>query len=469
MGISGPPDAGSPGPGNRGDGTSGAVIPGMNTDRIDTSALALAIPEHVRRICDVLRARGHAAWVVGGCVRDHLLNSINPAEQRLPGDWDIATSARPEQVKQAFPKVIPTGIEHGTVTVLLDKVPYEVTTFRAEANYQDGRRPSDVVFLDDIAADLARRDFTVNAIAYDPVSNVLADPFDGIGDLRRRLIRAVRDPAERFAEDGLRVLRATRFLATLNFSLEEHTARAIQPSLSSYRKVSAERIRDEWVKALKARYPSRAFDAMASHGLLAITVPELVGLYQSGWWQHVLRWLDAPGASIEVRLASLLLGVVNPELVPTTTVVQFNPSSVEAILTRLRFSNHERLRIGRLVRHHAVPAQAELSDAQVRRWLRGVGLDLVDDLFQLVMIRYAPADCQALRAQVAAIVAQKPPLSTKELAINGQDLIEVLRLPAGPKVGQLLTELLEVVTDEPEANDKAVLLARAKAMLSRSG
>lgn len=438
---------------------------GINTVGINTVGLGRAVPKHVRSICEVLRERGHSAWVVGGCVRDHLLNTLYPDQVRSPGDWDIATSARPDQVQKTFPKVIPTGIEHGTVTVLLDKVPYEVTTFRAEANYTDGRRPGDVVFLDDIAADLARRDFTVNAIAYDPLSDVLADPFDGIGDLRRKLIRAVRDPGERFAEDGLRVLRAARFLATLEFSLEENTAQAIRPSLASYKKVSAERVRDEWAKALKARRPSLAFEAMASHGLLAISVPELAQLHATEWWSRMLNEVDAARPQMELRIALLLRGLVNDEVSPSAAIREFNPAMVEAVLTRLRFSNAERTRVARLVQHHAVPLVPTMSPAEIRRWLRNVGLDLVDDVFEMASVRFGAAPFESLREQVNAVVAQKPALSTKELALNGQDLIRGLGISPGPEVGRLLAALLEVVTDEPEANSKDVLLDRARALL----
>jgi tRNA nucleotidyltransferase (CCA-adding enzyme) len=434
---------------------------------IDTGVLARAVPLHVNDICRTLRELGHAAWVVGGCVRDHLLNTLNAGNQRVPGDWDIATSARPEQVQRAFQKVIPTGIEHGTVTVLREKVPYEVTTFRAEANYVDGRRPGQVTFLENVEADLARRDFTINAIAYDPISDVLADPFDGIGDLKRRLIRAVGEPGERFAEDGLRVLRAARFVATLEFAIEERTAHSIRPSLASYQKVSAERIRDEWIKALKARRPSLAFDVMATHGLLTITVPELAALYPSDWWTHMLACLDAPTVSVEGKLASMLLGVVNQALEPGQAIVQFNPASVEAILTRLRFSNAERSRISRLVQHHDVPSAADLSDADIRRWLRATGLDLVDELFEIASARFGGARFEALRERVSVIVAQNPPLTTKELAVNGQDLIQHLRISPGREVGYLLTELLEVVTVEPESNEKHILLSRARILLSR--
>ena len=210
-------------------------------------------------------------------MRDELLAAQHSSQKsEFRGDWDIATSARPEQVQKLFRRVIPTGIQHGTVTVLMKQAGYEVTTLRGETEYTDGRRPDSVYFVDDIKDDLARRDFTINAIAYDPLAEQLIDPFDGIRDLEARVLRAVGDPAQRFAEDGLRVLRAARFVATLGVELDPATERAIVPSLASYRKVSAERVRDEWLKTTKAERPSRAFEVMKDHGLLANSAPELL-------------------------------------------------------------------------------------------------------------------------------------------------------------------------------------------------
>src|SRR5688572_18520956 len=194
----------------------------------DTARLRAAIPDEVRELSQRLKDGGFRSWVVGGCVRDELLAELRGVPTSARNDWDIATDARPEDVTRLFRRVIPTGLQHGTVTVLAPNGQYEVTTLRGETTYTDGRRPDAVFFVDDIVDDLARRDFTINAIAYDPLEDRLIDPFDGIGDLTRRRLRAVGDAAERFAEDGLRVLRAARFVATLEVEIEPATARGAQ-------------------------------------------------------------------------------------------------------------------------------------------------------------------------------------------------------------------------------------------------
>ena len=267
-----------------------------------TSALAAAVPPAVRTIARTLRDAGFRVWAVGGCIRDELLALLFP-EQELPprNDWDLATDARPEQVQRLFRRVIPTGIKHGTVTVLIRGEGYEVTTLRGEKGYSDGRHPDEIYFVDDLKEDLARRDFTINAIAYDVLERTLHDPFDGVGDLRRRLLRAVGDPAQRFAEDGLRVLRCARLAATLDLNIEEKTRAAIQPSLDSYRRVSAERIREEWFKALGAKRPSRAFEIMRDEGMLAITAPELFALRE-----RVEPGFDADALTVSLRCVDLL-------------------------------------------------------------------------------------------------------------------------------------------------------------------
>ncbi|MBZ0117424.1 MAG: hypothetical protein K8H88_10540, partial [Sandaracinaceae bacterium] len=211
------------------------------------------IPEPVHELCKRLEREGHRAWVVGGCVRDLLMG-------RPISDWDLATTALPGDVQRIFRRTIPTGIQHGTVTVLHKGEAYEVTTLRGESGYTDGRRPDEVRFVREIEEDLARRDFTVNAIAYDPITEELVDPWGGLADLEARLIRAVGEPDERFGEDGLRVLRAARFCATLGFRLEPRTAAAIPQSLGTFRKVSAERVHEEWRKALVSPKPSPAFE-----------------------------------------------------------------------------------------------------------------------------------------------------------------------------------------------------------------
>lgn len=205
----------------------------------------MQVPQDVVEICQTLRQSGFQAWVVGGAVRDAIMG-------KEPHDWDVATDANPEMVQKIFPKTIPTGIEHGTITVRVNHESYEVTTFRGDGSYTDGRRPDGVRFLQTIEEDLARRDFTINAIAYDPLTGVFADPFRGREDIENKVLRAVGNPEQRFAEDGLRCLRAARFAATLEFSIHSETLAAIPLTVSSYRAVSAERIRDEWLKAMKA-------------------------------------------------------------------------------------------------------------------------------------------------------------------------------------------------------------------------
>ncbi len=350
-------------------------------------------------MCQRLKEAGHRAWLVGGCVRDELLREDGDTASGQRGDWDIATSALPEQVTKLFRRVIPTGIQHGTVTVLMREGQYEVTTLRGETTYSDGRRPDAVYFVDDIKDDLARRDFTINAIAYDVLEDRLIDPFDGARDLANRTLRAVGVARERFAEDGLRVLRGARFAATLELEIESETERAIAPSLDSYRKVSAERIRDEWLKTMKAQRPSRAFEIMKDHGILAITAPEMlesVGCEQNKYhafdvWGHALSCLDSAPRTPVLRVAALLHDVGKPRsraFSDKTNDYTFyeheriGAEMVEPLLSRLRFSNEERQHIVALVRHHLICYDSSWSDAAVRRWIRRVTPELVPDLYR---------------------------------------------------------------------------------------
>ncbi|WP_437550139.1 HD domain-containing protein [Sorangium sp. So ce448] len=446
-----------------------------------------AVPEDVLGICRRLRERGKRGWIVGGCVRD-LLRGQDAK------DWDVATDARPEEVVAAFRKVIPTGIQHGTVTVLVRGVPYEVTTLRGDGTYSDGRRPDRVEFVDDITADLARRDFTMNAIAIDPVDGHLIDPFGGRSDLEAKVIRAVGDPGERFAEDGLRVLRAARFAATLEGTLDPETERAMGTARShqTFRCVSAERVRDEWLKAMRARRPSVAFEIMRRTELLAITCPEMiesVGCEQNRWhaydvWGHAMACLDACKPEPILRVAALMHDIGKPrtrEFSDKTKDYTFyehervGAEMADPILTRLRFSNDERARIVALIRHHLICYDDTWTDAAVRRWLRRVTPALAPDLYEIGFAdalgkgREATEDIATigrLRERVDALLAAGAALSAKDLAVNGNRLMKELGIPPSRLVGELLERLVELVTEEPEANTPERLLAAARELVA---
>jgi tRNA nucleotidyltransferase (CCA-adding enzyme) len=455
---------------------------------IRTTVDRAQIPADVMAIYRRLRESGHGAWVVGGCVRDHLMG-------RPVADWDLCTTARPEQVRRLFSHTIPTGIEHGTITVLIDKRPYEVTTLRGETTYTDGRRPDGVFFVEDITHDLARRDFTINAIAYDPGRDQLIDPFGGIPDLARGIIRAVGDPMERFREDGLRVLRAARFVATLEFDLDDATRRAIEPNLTTFVKVSAERVRDEWLKTMKATRPSRAFEVMRTTGILALVCPPLVEGYgctqnrhhEFDVWTHTMRALDytPPGDAI-LRVAALLHDVGKPRTrrvrEDTGEVTFYNHERVGAdladdFLRAYRFSNDERARVTHLIRHHLVAYDDGWTDAAVRRFIQRVGPAALDSLLTL-----CAADSRAkgaamgddldrlerLRARVAAVLAAGNALTTRDLQIDGNDLQRELGLPPSRRIGEILTALLERVIEAPSLNQRDRLLALARAMAEPS-
>lgn len=396
-----------------------------------------AIPEPVLEVCRALEARGHRAWVVGGCIRDLL--------RREPvSDWDLATSALPDEVQKTFSRTIPTGIEHGTVTVLHRGEAYEVTTLRGEGAYTDGRRPDQVELGVDIDEDLARRDFTVNAIAYDPLTHETVDPWGGVADLEARLIRAVGDPRERFGEDGLRVLRAARFAATLGFELHEGTRAAIPGSLDTFRKVSPERIRDEWRKAfLHSDSPSRAFRVMRETGILGVTCEPMAAL-SDAVFDATMDRVDRASRDPEIRLAALLLDLRETD------------AWVESWLREMRTSNQERKRVLHLRAHARPDPSSMLSDPALRAWLAAVGRDELPRVLELARADGRDVDALAVRAR--SELAAGTPLTTRELSVDGEDVKRVLGISPSRVIGDVLERLLARVHQEPSLAERGRLL-----------
>ncbi len=396
--------------------------------RIDD--IQAAIPAPVRAVCERLKEAGHDAYAVGGAVRDVLLG-------RPIGDWDVATGAYPEEVLALFRRTIPTGLQHGTVTVLVGKgagrMSIEVTTFRGEGGYSDGRHPDQVEFGVTLEEDLERRDFVVNAIAFDPVAGTLHDPFGGVDDLARRRLRAVGDPVARFGEDGLRVLRAVRFAATLEFELDPATEAAIPGALSVLARVSRERVRVELDKLLAAGAPSRGLVIAARTGILSEVFPEL----GDAWSAERIAAVDA--APPEARWAALLHGLT--------------PAEGDAVARRLTLSNLERGGLVRLLEALPPPA-ASVGDAALRRRVGAIGRDRAAVLAGLWRALGADA---ALAERLRAVAASPAPVVPAELAIKGQDVMRILAIPAGPRVGEILRALFERVLDEPGLNQPAEL------------
>jgi poly(A) polymerase/tRNA nucleotidyltransferase (CCA-adding enzyme) len=438
------------------------------------------IPRVVKDFSSFFAEAGFQCYLVGGAVRDMLLGG-------LVQDFDIATDALPEDVTRIFRRVIPTGIKHGTVTVLFKGTRFEVTTFRIDQEYRDGRRPDAVLFTPSIEEDLKRRDFTINAIAYDLPHHHLLDPHDGRRDLKAGIIRAIGDPLQRFQEDGLRPIRACRFAAQFRFEIEEDTFAGISRSIDTVKMVSAERIRDELVRLLEAQIPSVGFSLLDSCGLLRFIIPELTAcknveqgdLHQYDLFHHLLYACDvAPRDNLTVRLAALFHDLGKPETLHTSPDrgvsfhrhEQRSAELAEKILRRLRFSNHLIKRIGHLVGQHMFHYEAQWTDAAVRRFVARVGEQNIPDILSLrradqlaIVGKYFVSDSLlSLEKRIEEVLAEDRALALKDLAINGDDIIRELQIPGGPKVGIILNALLESVLDDPRQNDRETLLGIAR-------
>jgi tRNA nucleotidyltransferase (CCA-adding enzyme) len=437
------------------------------------------VPADVTAVLRTLRGAGKQAWLVGGAVRD-VLRGV-PAQ-----DFDVATDALPEQVARLFPRVIPTGIQHGTVTVLSGEHKVEVTTFRGEGPYLDGRRPSSVTFLGDIDGDLARRDFTVNAVAWDPLAGAVRDPFSGIEDLRRRRLRAVGDPLARFREDGLRPLRAVRFASTLRLAIDPATRRAIPQTLDVFAKVAAERVREELIKLLvRGAPPSRGLRLLLRTGLLERIIPELLEsvdfaqnrYHQWDVWRHTLRCVDASPPDLLVRLGALLHDVAKPRSAAPKEGAPgehtfYDHEKIGArlaadILQRLKFPRREIERVALLVAEHNWHYQPEWNDATVRRVLARIGPEELPALWAMRradliargrFVEEGLANQEAAEARFQREIDRAAALKVTDLALGGEDVMRELGLGPGRQVGQILARLLERVIDDPDLNTPDALL-----------
>jgi tRNA nucleotidyltransferase (CCA-adding enzyme) len=432
--------------------------------------LAAAVPPNVRTVCETLAGAGYQAVAVGGAVRDAILG-------HAPGDWDIATSARPEQVMALFRHTVPTGLAHGTVTIVTGRGEdshVEVTTFRGEGAYTDARRPDHVTFGVPLVEDLARRDLRVNAIAYDPAKGLLIDPYDGQRDLAERRLRAVGptgnvhdDAVARFTEDGLRVMRAVRFAAQLEFTLDPDTERGIVPALPSLARVSKERISDELRKILATREPSRALVIAERTGILALILPELVAGLDS--WAAALRldraaavdrWLSRVDAAAPIaRLGALVAELGDPD--PTLRRLdRRSQKAADAILRRLKFSNDECAAAAVLVGAAAAALAPDWTDAALRRLLA----DITRAHAPAAVALWRADRATALADRAAAILERKDALAVGELAVAGKDLMLALEMAPGPAVGRLLAVLLDRVLGNPALNTPDQLIAISRGL-----
>lgn len=439
----------------------------------------ITIPAGAAEIIAVLKLNGFDAYVVGGCVRDSLLGKV-------PKDWDICTSAKPNDVIRCFQnrRIIETGLKHGTVTVVVDGDQYEVTTFRIDGKYSDNRHPDSVQYVSNVEEDLARRDFTMNAIAYSHDSGFI-DPFGGISDIENRTISCVRNPDDRFREDALRIMRALRFASTYNFSINDTTARSIHRNRQLLRYIAAERITAELSKLICG---CGVLDVLLEFSdVISTIIPELepcIGFNQNNKYHcytiydHIaVAVANSAGDDLIVRMSLLLHDIGKPCCYTEDENGGhfhghgvFSRDLAEKALSRLRFDNKTRDAILELVLYH--DALIEPTPKTIRRWLNKIGLEQLNRLMRIRIAdikAHAPGtqDGRILKcADIEVLIVREliHCFSLKDLEINGRDIMN-LGVPEGRYVGFILNELLNAVINEDISNDKFALIEKAKEML----
>lgn len=435
--------------------------------------MKIQLPEKVNTIIQTLQEHGYEAYAVGGCVRDSLLG-------REPGDWDITTSASPDETKKLFARTVDTGIEHGTVTVLLGKEGFEVTTYRIDGKYEDSRHPTEVIFTRNLREDLLRRDFTINAMAYNDTEGIV-DIFGGMDDLKRKIIRCVGNARERFGEDALRIMRGVRFAAQLGFSLEKETKEAMTELAPTLEKISAERIQTELVKLLVSDSPELIREAYHL-GITAVILPEFDEMMRTGQetkyhrydvGEHTVQAVCNVPPDKVLRLTMLLHDVAKPEMktVDANGTAHFKGHDIRGeqkakeILRRLKFDNDTIHKVTKLVRWHDYRMPAEKKN--VRKAMSKISAELFPmyllvkraDILAHSMYRREEEleNLSGLQKCYEEIVADHECVSLKQLAVTGTDLIGIGMKP-GKQIGEVLNELLRIVLEYPEFNNKEHLL-----------
>lgn len=391
---------------------------------------SIKLPENVEFIINILNNKGFEAYIVGGCVRDYLLG-------KTPKDWDITTSALPQQVKSAFSHTYDTGIEHGTVTVLIGKIGYEVTTYRIDGEYKDNRHPEKVIFTDKLTGDLSRRDFTVNAIAYSPKTGIV-DRFDGMGDLKRGLIKAVGNADQRFNEDALRMMRALRFSAQLNFEIEEETYSSIKKNAHLIKNISIERIRDELLKLILSDNPLKVYELKAT-GILSYVLSPLAQI------------LEDNEAEIKACLAKVPKDTVNRL---TLILYHLDKKALEKFLRNLRLDNKTVKDTVTLASFIKEPV--EYNGYNIRKMISKSDYELTE---AAVKLRCIIRDISSEKpiAVLASIKTNNHCCSLADLDLKGEDLI-ALGVPKGKQIGELLNKCLDEVLKNPQINNKDYLI-----------
>lgn len=414
------------------------------------------LPNDVNYILNKFYENGFEAFIVGGCVRDNLI-------KRKPGDYDITTNALPEQIISLFDKTIPTGIKHGTITVMVNNVPYEVTTYRIDGEYLDNRKPEDVVFVSNIQEDLSRRDFTINALAYSTQLG-FKDFFNGEEDLKNKIIRCVGDPDKRFNEDALRMLRAIRFSCQLNFKIDKDTLDSIKKNHKLICNISIERIRDEFTKILLSDNASNGLTLLREIGIIRNIVPALDGIREVNSYDiyddihDKFTIVDMTPKKLHIRLAALFYNLHNCEI---------TENFCELVLKTLKYDNSTISDTCHLVREVChIPTLP--NKVQLKKLINRTSKTLIFDLFALEKAyinfkdEYSTEHVELLESLVEEILENNEPLTVKDLYVDGKTLIKELDLKPGKDIGLILEKLLDYVLKNPSANDRDTLLELAK-------